>query len=483
MNIKPRPLFLAPIAAAVLTAAVACGDATSDPAPVTPRPGEPSIDAAVTLSDGDRAVVADFTEQSRGLDGDWTKFREEFDEWRAGLIDCHPSSVQDALKDFAVEFKAVTDQARSLPRAPLTKDLANSLITAAEDEEAALRELRDRWQPNSVSLFELVEVRRTESGAAQKGAEDAAAELKRELEQGDEPPDGEGEDEFGQALEAIAEDWDSLHQEYYDLLVHLGVLEVPDILTRLGVIGERLTEVAAALGELPTSDGTESTVASLTEAVQAELSALRHLIDLLLSVGAPASPDSGDGESPTDDSRQSTGADPGIETLFSEMNSRVEEAEGELNEAREVPATDVEGDLEQNLADLEEFLQGHLALVAEWDAFHDRYDQWRRTEGGCNRAEVARELARFNVEVGKLAQKVRELPHLSHLLPIYDALVDAAEREEGAVRSLANSWQPFTVDAFKALDTERVTVDRLRRQAAIGLQELEGRFGVSSGGP
>ncbi len=478
MNIKPRPLFLVPFAVAVLTGAVACGETTSDPAPVTPRPGEPSIDAAVTLSDGDRAVVADFTEQSRGLDGDWTKFREEFDEWRAGLIDCHPSSVRDALKEFAVEFKAVTEQARSLPRAPLTKDLANSLITAAEDEEAALRELRDRWQPNSVSLFELVEVRRTESGAAQKGAEDAVERIKRDLEQ-----DGEEKEEFGQALEAIAEDWDSLHQEYYDLLGHLGVLEVPDILTRLGVIGERLTEVEAALGELPTSDGTEGTVASLTEAVQAELSALRHLIDLLLSVGGPAGPDSGDGESPTDDFRQSTGADPGIETLFSEMNSRVEEAEGELNEAHDVPATDVEGDLEQNLADLEEFLQGHLALVAEWDAFHDRYDHWRRTEGGCNRSEVARDLARFNVEAGRLAQKVRELPHLSHLLPIYDAMVDAAEREEGAVRSLANSWQPFTVDAFKALDTERVTADRLRRQAAIGLQELEGRFGVSSGGP
>ena len=482
MNIRPRPLFLAPLAAAVLAAAVACGETASDPVPATPRPGEPSIDAAVTLSVDERAVVADFTEQSRGLDGDWTEFREELDEWRAGLIDCHPSSVRDALRDFAVEFKAVTEQARNLPRAPLTKDLADSLITAAEDEEAALRELRDRWQPNSVSLFELVEVRRTESGAAQKGAEDAVAGMKRDLEQDDEPPGGEDE-EFGQALETLAEGWDSLHQEYYDLLVHLSVLDVPDILTRLGVIGERLTEIEAALGELPASEETESTVEALIEAAQAELSALRHLIDILLSVGGPASPGSGDGESPTDDPRPSNGAGPDIETLFSEMNSRVEEAEEELNEARRMPTTDIEGDREQNLADLAEFLEGHLALVAEWDAFHDRYDQWRRTEGGCNRAEVAGELAQFNVKAGRLAQKVRELPHLSHLLPIYDALVDAAEREEGAVRSLANSWQPFTVDAFKALDTERVTVDRLRRQAAIGLQELESRFEVSSGGP
>ena len=484
MNIRPRTLLLAPLAAAVLAFAAACGQAAGDPEPVTPMPGETSIDAAVTLSDSERAVVADFTERSRGLDGEWARFREGFDEWRAGLIDCHPSSVRDALRDFAVEFKAVTEQARSLPRAPLTRDLADSLITAAEDEEAALRELRDRWQPNSVSLFELVEVRRTESGAAQKAAEDAVAGMKRDLEEDYGTPDGEEADEFGQALEALAKDWDSLHQQYYDLLVHLSVLDVPDILTRLGVIGERLSEIEAALGELPASDGTESTVKALTGAAQAELSALRHLTDLLISVGGPAtSPGSGDGESEPDDSRQSTGAAPDIGTLFSEMNSSVEEAEAELNEARTVPAADTERELEQNLADLAEFLEGLLALVAEWDAFHDRYDQWRRTEGGCNRAEVARELAQFNVAVGKLAQKARELPHLSHLLPIYDALVDAAEREEGAVRSLANSWQPFTVDAFKALDTERVTVDRLRRQAAIGLAELEGRFRVSSGGP
>ena len=477
MNIRPRPLLLATFAAVLLFAAAACGQTISDPPAVTPRPGEPSIDAAVPLSESDRAVVADFTEQSRALDGEWSKFREEFDEWRAGLIDCHPSSVQDALKDFAVEFKAVTAQARNLPRAPLTKDLADSLISAAEDEEAALRQLRDRWQPNSVSLFELVEVRRTDSGAAQKGAEDAVARIKKELEQ-----DDEDQAEFRPALEALAEDWDSLHAEYYDLLVHLSVLGVPDILTRLGVIGERLTEIASALGDLPATDETESTAEALTGAAQAELSALRHLIDLLLSAGGPA-PGSGEEESPSEDSRQSTGAGPDIETLFSEMNSRVEEAEDELNEARRISTTDIEGDLEQNLADLEEFLEGHLALISEWDAFHDRYDQWRRTEGGCDRAEVARELARFNVEAGRLSKGVGDLPHLSHLLPIYDALVDAAEREEGAVRSLANSWQPFTVDAFKALDLERVAVDRLRRQADIGLKELEDRFTQSPAGP
>ena len=479
MNIRPRLLFLAPLAAVVLFAAAACGQTTSDSPAVTPRPGEPSIDVAVSLSESDRAVVADFTEQSSALDGEWSDFREEFDDWRAGLIDCHPSSVEDALKEFAVEFKSVTEQARSLPRAPLTKDLADSLISAAAAEEAAFRELRDRWQPNAVSLFEAVEKRRTEAGSAQKSAEDVVIGMQRELEEEEERPEGEAvEDDLQLALESVIEDWDSLHEQYYDLLVHLSVLDVPDILTRLGVLGERLVEIAAVLRDLPATGDREGVAEALNEAAQAELSALRHLVGLLASVGGPA-----DAESPPDDPRQSTGTEPDIVSLFSEMNAQVKDVEDELNEARKLTPRDVEGDREQNLADLQEYLEHHLALVAEWDAFHDRYDQWRRTEGGCNRTEVARELAQFNVEAARLAQKVRDLPHLSHLLPIYDALVDAAEREEGAVRALANSWQPFSVDAFKAVDTERVTVDRLRRQAAIGLKELEDRFGTSSGAP
>ena len=479
MNIRPRLLFLASFAAVVLFAAAACGQTTSDSPAVTPRPGEPSIDVAVSLSESDRAVVADFTEQSSALDGEWSDFREEFDDWRAGLIDCHPSSVEDALKEFAVEFKSVTEQARNLPRAPLTKDLADSLISAAAAEEAAFRELRDRWQPNAVSLFEAVEKRRAEAGSAQKSAEDVVIGMQRELEEEEERPEGEAvEDDLQLALESVIEDWDSLHEQYYDLLVHLSVLDVPDILTRLGVLGERLVEIAAVLRDLPAADDREGVVEALNEAAQAELSALRHLVGLLASVGGPA-----DAESPPDDPRQSTGTEPDIVSLFSEMNAQVKDVEDELNEARKLTPRDVEGDREQNLADLQEYLEHHLALVAEWDAFHDRYDQWRRTEGGCNRTEVARELAQFNVEAARLAQKVRDLPHLSHLLPIYDALVDAAEREEGAVRALANSWQPFSVDAFKAVDTERVTVDRLRRQAAIGLKELEDRFGTSSGAP
>lgn len=81
----------------------------------------------------------------------------------------------------------------------------------------------------------------------------------------------------------------------------------------------------------------------------------------------------------------------------------------------------------------------------------------------------------FNLRMSELGREVRRLPQSSYLLPMYTLLVEAAEREEGAVRALRNSWRPFTVDAFKVMDQERLNADRLRRQAGIGLQGLSDR--------
>ena len=95
--------------------------------------------------------------------------------------------MQEALKGFAVGFNAVTEQARDLPRASVNPKLADMLIAAAEAEEAAFRQLRDRWQPNSPALFETVEQQRSKAAGAQKEVEDLTAALQEELEKAADP--------------------------------------------------------------------------------------------------------------------------------------------------------------------------------------------------------------------------------------------------------------------------------------------------------
>ena len=132
-------------------------------------------------------------------------------------------------------------------------------------------------------------------------------------------------------------------------------------------------------------------------------------------------------------------------------------------------------DPEKTLEDLTSFEAAYDRLVGEWGDFQTGFNEWRRAEGGCDRAKALQDLDRFAVDFAQLGRKARDLPQASHLLPMYNLLTDAVAREEGAMRALRNSWRPFTVDVFSALDAERTNSDRLRRDANIALQQLSER--------
>jgi len=60
-----------------------------------------------------------------------------------------------------------------------------------------------------------------------------------------------------------------------------------------------------------------------------------------------------------------------------------------------------------------------------------------------------------------------------------ELLVEAAEREERALRDLGDSWQPYDPSVYAAVDQERTTANKIRRQVTAGLQELLERFEIS----
>ena len=96
-------------------------------------------------------------------------------------------------------------------------------------------------------------------------------------------------------------------------------------------------------------------------------------------------------------------------------------------------------------------------------------------DGGCDRTEVVAELEQYSIRISQLARDVRTLPSSGYLLPIYTVLTEAAARDENAVRTLRYTWQPFTLDSFKAVHQERINTDNLRREAEIAVQELQSR--------
>ena len=149
-TISKRLILLVP--ALALFAMIAC----TAPAAQEPEPAAPSSapEAMATRAPAmEPPPLADFNEQRQSIDEAWNLVHDDFDQWRADLTMCHPTTLTEALSEFAIDFNSVTEEARDLTRTKTTGEFTNKLITAAEDEETAFRQLRDRWQPGNVSLF------------------------------------------------------------------------------------------------------------------------------------------------------------------------------------------------------------------------------------------------------------------------------------------------------------------------------------------
>ena len=441
-------------------------DSETGPTPIT---ADSAPSPSGTLSGAELKAVQDFASQQEALGLEWDQIHKDFDDWRSGLTSCHESAARDALREFAAEFHGITEQARDLPRARVTRKFADMLIQAAEAEEAAFRQLRDRWQTNNLSLFEALEEQRSNAARAQNEVADLATELEEELEEASDPEDTQTREDFSSAFVKAREDWEAFHKEYADLLDDAGRLTPAEILDRLDQLTQQFSAVVEAVRELPTDAVVQDMTEMLQSPAEDELELLVDIHDTLArALEEAAATDEADAEGAPAEEETSHSVEP----LLNIMNPTIMAAEAILEEVDEEITEILERDALEDLMELRTFLGAYEELLGDWDEFHQRYSGWRRTEGGCNRTQVLDALTEFDTRIGEMGLGVRDLPKSGYLLPMYNLLVDAAEREEGAVRALRNSWQPFAADAFIAVDRERDKVNSLRREASLALQEL-----------
>ena len=444
--------FSIPAAGVILALVVACG--TTAPTVTNPNPANQPPTPTPIPPDA-RQTAQNFAQAHGLIEEDWEQFHTDFDQWRAGLTSCDRGAAQTSLQGFASDMSEITQQAHILPRAFSTRRLADQLIEAAENEEAGLRQLRGRWQPGSTALFEAVDSVRSESLASQKAVADDLDDLSEPTSE----DDLEDARDFSTEFESVSNDWASLHSAFDSVRDGQDVLSATESSTQLGdVIGD-LKNVQSAIANLPSSNITKGMIDDLKSAAEAEEDVLTALKESFDSQGVSE-----------DGSDEPSFAD--AETKVSDANDVRDQVDGELQSILDDSSSD-------KLADIDAFQQEYDLLIPNWAAFHNDYNEWRRTEGGCNRVEVARRLGRFALSFGDISKQVNNLPQTSFLRPMGDSLVDAAQREEEALRILRNTWRPFANDAYRALDQERDNAGRLRRQANVGVQELLQRFGIS----
>ena len=488
----PRPA-LGLLTAALLIVGLACnGGGDNDGAALPPAAAEPvPAPSPRPLTAAERAEIAAFAQRQTALAAAQATLRQDFDLWQAGLTACRPVAAQDALRDYAAGFAAVTGQARNLPRGVRARELADLLIQAAELEEAALRQLRDRWQPGSIALFEAVARERSESARARNSVRDLMRELRKEYAEAPTPQEIAAMQEFSAAFSPIERDWIAFHDAYAALRMEQSALEIPDLLARYNALIGQSAALSAAVDGLTPPTVAESLVNDLRRAAAIELTALGNLMELLRTIAAPPPPPpepSPDGAGPPPDANggPTTAPPPGLVPspqfplhplleASDALDAAVNEAQSALDAARQSIRETVDDESAENLADLDRFETAYNALITEWDAFHAQYAQWRQTDGGCDRAAAVTALEQFSRRAAELARQTRQLPQTGYLRPIQSLLSDAAGREETALNALSHHWRPFTAAPFLAAAQERAAAAALRRQAAAALQELQAR--------
>lgn len=507
MHRNLRLLRLALLALSLILALVFIACTPSD----APEPeGEPTIaspgaPATAEPTGSQQAIpISEFVQQHAEISSEWDQFHGDFDQWSAGLSACHPDAMRGALNDFAVSFNSVTEQARNLTRGKTSGELADFLIVAAAEEETAFRQLRDRWQPSNIALFENVEQHRAKASQAQKNAQDHVIELRYGFQ---DTADPEAIEAFLEVFEPIRDDWKQLHEDYEALSGDVDNLGAKSVREGIEQHVADLGIIIDALEELPELEGAEETIEDLLTAAKAELEAFEAATtdspsagtasQSADSTGGAATESAGSAETETTDSADSAttattdateksdatesasngtgnaggGALPDLEPLdtITEANATV------LKQASRTIEDLADPDAERGLVELQVFDTEQARLLRTWDAFHDRYNEWRKNDGGCDRAQVVQDLEQHSILIAQLARDVRTLPSTGHLLPIYSLLTDAAARDEDAIRTLRFTWQPFALDAFKAAHQERINTESLRRQAEIAVQELVNR--------
>ncbi len=449
MKIKIKPLL--PAAGIVLLLlSIAC---QSNETPASPSASEPITAGPTPVPEQAKELAQQFARDHGFIEKDWDNFHAEFDTWREGLTACDPSAAQQAFRGFASHFNDVNEETLSLSRPSSARGLADKLIEASQGEAAALRRLRDRWQPGDASLLEAVASKRVDSAAAQKGVEDKLT----DLQEGTDPEALEELNDFSDAFDALQTDWEEFHDSYESLKNDQDGLEPAAVLDRIDELTGDLDSIIASVKDLPSAEGAEDLAEALAAAADSQEMGLGELKSKIESLEEGSS----------------------SAAAFDAFDGKVQDSKDDLKDTKRELKALTKDDTAKDTAAVEDFAREFDELLESWNGFHRDLDDWLDSEGGCDRSEVIQTLGEMSLEFGRLADRARDLPTASYLRPMGGLVVEAAEGEEEALRVLRNTWRPFVADVYKALDRQRADAGRSRRQASVGVQELLDRFQVS----
>ena len=495
---------LAALMAVALVGIVACGQDSTDTVPAGLN--TPDIQATVTalalsqaqaltptpVPPGVRQELLAFAAGHQAVLEDWDRFHGEMDQWRDDVVACVPASYESALNAFAGRALGITQAARSLERLPALETLAARLSAAAELEEVAFETLSNNWQPDGrvsssassqvpelfhhvASVRTAVELEReivARSLSARRTSLDSASLAAIE--------------EFVSEMELVDSNWNQFHGDYDVFRAEQVELGDEVAASRLGGLLTQFGSIVERVQSLPNTLLTREIADQLANAADGEQLLLRRLLGSIGGEGAlietvPLLPGglaiTGPGEGETGASglvlEGATVFDV-FDTQIALVNRLRRERRNDLNDAR----ASLTGVGQENLT---AFLKQVRPLDQEWDELHSDYDDWRRTNGGCDQGQALAALGELATRFSETVRDVKNLPSPTLVRETGEILIQAVEREQAAVLSLRETWRSQDTSAFGRYTADRAFAETLRRQVALDLQDLLAHQGLSGG--
>ncbi|MCH8223749.1 MAG: hypothetical protein IH868_10100 [Chloroflexi bacterium] len=408
---------------------------------------EPEATAEPILDRGELIVFANL---HSGIETRWEAFHGDVDAWRQGLVACDLTIRNQAVSVFASRFAAIPEGARGLPREELVRGVADQIIEAAEREAAALRGLNeDTGTDATVSAEEFVEIERAAAAGIRLAGETALADL----------INGASEDSraevslFASGISEIDDGWDQFITDYEAFRASQSELEATGVADALNALVSQFLDVSAKIQALSPASPTDVVAAQVATAARDTELALRTLRDAALD------------ESQTTD--------------FAAFETQLVASNGDRSAAAALLSSIVTGASVETGLTAAAFNTAYKAVATSWDRFHQDYDAWRASNGGCDVTGALDRLGEFVVSFGTIATDVRSVPRATAFRTLGELLIEAAEREAQAIAGLRAAWQPFEASVYEQFDLSRNAANKLRRQVSSGLEVLLAQNGIS----
>ena len=293
------------------------------------------------------------------------------------------------------------------------------------------------------------------------------------------------------SMETLNSNWDQFHRDYDAFRAERIELVDEDAAIRLGELLTKFGSIVDQVQGLPSTVLTQEIADRLADGAEGEQLLLRRLLSSIggdgsLTETVPVLPE-GPVITEADNDEASSNGNGEVDsatlaldgaTIFDVFDTHIANVNRLRRDLRKELADARASLTEAGQQSLSIFVAQSGDLEREWDDFHDAYDEWRRTNGGCDQGQALEALGRLAKDFNQTVRDIRALSSSPLVRGMGEILLRAAEREQAAVLSLRETWRSLDTSALGRYTADRSFAETLRRQTALDLQDLLAGQGI-----